>query len=86
VVVGSNVVLGLGVLLGSTFHRPGKTGFPTIGDNVEIWAKASVLGPIEVGDGAVIGAHALVLHDVPPGAVARGVPAEAYIDGQRHVR
>lgn len=72
---GENVVLGIGVLLGSTFHRPGKTGFPTIGDNVEIWAKASVLGPAHVGDHAVIGAHALVLHDVPPGAVARGVPA-----------
>ncbi|MGH2835774.1 MAG: hypothetical protein ACRDKD_06130 [Solirubrobacteraceae bacterium] len=81
-VIGSNVVLGLGVLLGSTFHRPSKTGFATIGDNIEIWAKASVLGPIHVGDGAIVGAHALVMHDVPPGAVARGVPAEAYIDSE----
>ncbi len=82
VVTGSNVVLGLGVLLGATFHRPEKTGFPVIGSNVEIWAKASVLGPVHVGDGAVVGAHALVLHDVPPGAVARGVPARAYLDGR----
>ena len=79
---GENVVLGLGVLLGSTFHRPSKTGLPTIGDSVEIWAKASVLGPVYVGDHAVVGAHALVLHDVPPGAVARGVPAQAYMDGE----
>jgi serine O-acetyltransferase len=82
VVIGSNTVLGLAVLLGSTIHRPERTGFPTIGDNVEIWAKASVLGPIHVGDGAIIGAHALVMHDVPAGAVARGVPAQMYIDGE----
>ena len=82
VVMGSNTVLGLAVLLGSTFHNPDKTGFPTIGDNVEIWAKASVLGPVHVGDGAIIGAHALVMHDVPAGAVARGVPAQMYIDGE----
>lgn len=82
VVMGSNVVLGLAVLLGSTFHRPSKTGFPTIGNNVEIWAKASVLGPVHVGDGAIVGAHALVMHDVPAGAVARGVPAKMYIDGE----
>lgn len=86
VVVGSNVVLGLGVLLGSTFHRPSKTGFPTVGSNVEIWAKASVLGPVHVGDGAIIGAHALVLHDVPPGVVARGVPAQFYVDGELQLR
>ena len=83
VVIGSNTVLGLGVLLGATFHDPENTGFPVLGDRVEVWAKASVLGPVHVGDGAIVGAHALVLHDVPAGAVARGVPAKMYINGEQ---
>jgi serine O-acetyltransferase len=48
---------------------------PTIGDDVQILAGAKVFGGITVGDGAVIGANAVVLHDVPPGAVMVGVPA-----------
>jgi len=34
-----------------------------------------VIGPVHVGAGAQIGANAVVLTDVPPGAVAVGVPA-----------
>jgi serine O-acetyltransferase len=82
VVIGRNVVIGIGVLLGAAESPSGVSGFPTIGDNVQIWAKASVLGPVHVGEGAVIGAHALVVNDVPAGAVARGVPAKSYLNGQ----
>lgn len=49
-------------------------GYPTIEDDVVIGAGARVLGPIRVGRGAVIGANAVVLRDVPPGAVVTGVP------------
>jgi hypothetical protein len=41
-------------------------------------SKASVLGPLHVGDGAFIGAHALVTGDVPAGGRVRppaAVPA-----------
>jgi serine O-acetyltransferase len=34
------------------------------------------LGDITVGDGAVIGANAVVVRDVEPGAVMGGVPAK----------
>jgi serine O-acetyltransferase len=59
----------IGVLGG---ERP---GVPRFGNNVYIGAGAKVLGPVTVGDGAVIGANAVVLEDVPPGATAVGVPA-----------
>jgi serine O-acetyltransferase len=70
---GRDLFLHGGVLLGST-----PNGFPTIGDDVTVYAKASILGPIHVGDRAVIGAHALVLDDVPPDSTARGVPAVSF--------
>ncbi len=82
VVIGRNAVIGIGVLLGAAVSPTGAGGFPTLGDDVQIWAKASVIGPVHIGDGAMIGAHALVVKDVPAGAVARGVPAKAYLNGQ----
>ena len=35
-----------------------------------------MIGPIHIGDDAVIGANALVIHDVPAGTVVGGVPAK----------
>lgn len=49
---------------------------PVIGDNVMITCGAKVLGNITVGDGAVIGANAVVIRDVEPGALMGGVPAK----------
>lgn len=55
--------------------RGGVPGGPTLDEDVLVGAGASVLGPVHVGAGASIGANAVVLHDVPPGYVAVGVPA-----------
>ncbi len=49
--------------------------FPLIGNNVTIGAGARVLGGIVVGDGAKIGANAVVIDDVLPDATMVGVPA-----------
>jgi serine O-acetyltransferase len=84
-VVGRNVRVGAAVILGYTSggRQGSDRGCPTIGDNVEIWARATIAGPISVGDGARVGASAVVLDDVPAGAVARGIPARSYIDGKQ---
>lgn len=49
---------------------------PVIGSNVMITCGAKVLGNITVGDGAVIGANAVVVRDVESGAVMGGIPAK----------
>ncbi len=46
-----------------------------IGDNVWIGEKAAILSGVTIGDGAVIGANAVVTHDVPAYSVAAGCPA-----------
>jgi serine O-acetyltransferase len=56
--------------------------FPTIGNNVYIGAGARILGAITIGDGAVIGANAVVMSDVPEGALAVGVPARIIMRGE----
>lgn len=48
---------------------------PTIGGRVDLGAGAKVLGAVRVGDQAQVGANAVVLHDLPAGCVAVGVPA-----------
>jgi len=49
--------------------------FPLIGDDVYVGAGARVLGGVTVGNGAQIGANAVVTCSVPPHSVAVGVPA-----------
>ncbi len=71
--LGDNVTLYQDVTLGGTGKDVGKR-HPTIGSNVVIGAGAKVLGPFKVGDGAKIGASAVVLKEVPPGATVVGNP------------
>lgn len=72
-VIGDDVVLRHGVTIG--LKRTGQRGAPRIGNRVDIGAGAKILGDITIGDDAVIGANAVVLKDVPPGAFAVGIPA-----------
>lgn len=75
-VIGERVTIMHEVTLG-TNTNPQRTdnGAPVIGDDVFIGAGAKILGPVRIGDGAVIAANSLVLADVPAGATAAGVPA-----------
>lgn len=72
--VGDDVMLYHGVTLGGRSMERVKR-HPTVGDGVTIGAGARVLGPVEIGECAQIGANAVVVRDVPSRAVAVGVPA-----------
>ena len=71
-IIGDRVSINPGVVIGG---RSGHKPVPVIEDDVEIGVGAKVLGPVRIGRGAIVGANAVVLHDVPPGAVVVGIPA-----------
>ncbi|MBX3249657.1 MAG: serine acetyltransferase [Myxococcales bacterium] len=52
-----------------------KPGLPVLEGRVDVGAGAKVLGGVNIGWGAKIGANAVVIDDVPPGATVVGVPA-----------
>ncbi|MEK2646509.1 serine O-acetyltransferase EpsC [Bdellovibrio sp. BCCA] len=70
-VIGDDCIIFHGVTLGGLKFDPVKR-HPTVGNKVLIGTGAKVLGPITVGDGAMIGANAVVVRDVPPGATMVG--------------
>jgi serine O-acetyltransferase len=69
--VGANCWINQQVTIG--FDNPEER--PVIGDGVFVYAGAKVFGNVTVGDGARIGANAVVITDVPAGCTAVGVPA-----------
>ena len=73
--VGSRVVILHNVTLGRL--RSGEASGPVVGDDAMLNAGAVIVGAISIGDGAVVGANAVVLRDVPAAHVAVGVPADA---------
>jgi serine O-acetyltransferase len=70
--IGANLQVHQGVTVGWDYRGDRR---PIVGDDVFIGAGAKVLGAVTVGDGARIGANAVVICDVPAGATAVGVPA-----------
>lgn len=71
--IGDNVMLYHGVTLGGTGKDIGKR-HPTVGNNVTIGAQTTVLGPINIGDGVVIGAESVVRRDVEAHTTVVGSP------------
>lgn len=57
-------------------EKTNERGDVVIGNDVWIGYGATILGPVTIGDGAIIGAGALVVHDVDPYAIVGGVPAK----------
>lgn len=79
--IGARCHLHQGVTLGGA-SRMRTQRHPMLGDDVLVGAGASLIGAIRVGDGAKIGAGAVVVANVPPYATVVGVPGHvvAYYD------
>jgi serine O-acetyltransferase len=76
--IGDDCTLYQGVTLGGTrpsADQAGQKRHPTLGNGVIVSSNAQVVGPFKVGDGARIGAAAVVLKEVPEGATMVGNPA-----------
>ncbi|HEV2674371.1 MAG TPA: serine O-acetyltransferase [Aliidongia sp.] len=73
--VGDDVTLYQGVTLGGTTLHKGKR-HPTLGNNVIVGSGAQVLGGFTVGEGARIGANAVVVSAVEPHTTVVGIPAK----------
>lgn len=72
-VIGQNVTIYHQVTLGGRNKSDSQP--PKVGDDVEIFAGAKLLGSVRIGEVAVIGANAVVIKDVPAFCLAVGVPA-----------
>lgn len=86
VIVGQDCLIAELVSIRDHDHTSVRTGIATrlqgevvapvrIGNNVWLGAKVTVLKGVSIGDGAIVGANAVVSSDLPRGAVAVGIPA-----------
>ena len=72
--IGSGTTIAPWVTIGL---RAGDYRGATIERNVSIGTGAKIIGAVRVGEGATIGANAVVVDDVPPGVTVVGAPARA---------
>lgn len=77
VVIKNNVTIFQNVTIGS--HGKGKLEqkkYPTIENNVTIYAGAVIIGGITIGENSIVGANTVVNIDVPPNSIAVGIPCK----------
>ena len=84
---GESCLIGPNVVMRTAGHRFDNPGLPIrkqghiskniiLGDDIWVGSNVVILGGVEIGKGAIIGAGAVVTKNVPPMALAVGVPAE----------
>jgi serine O-acetyltransferase len=79
VVLGGITVIGRNATIcpwASIGCRQGSFVGPTLGDDVFVGTHSSILGTMQVGEGATIGAGSVVTDDVAAGTTVAGVPAK----------
>ena len=81
--IGDRVTLYQGVTLGGTGFARGKR-HPTLEDDVTVGSGAKLLGPVNVGRGAKVGANTVVIEDVPANSTVVGNPGHPVrVEGRR---
>ena len=72
--IGQRVTIYQNVTIGLKRNFPGvnESFYPTIDDDVTVYAGAVIVGAIHVGERSVVGANALLSCDVPPDSVVIG--------------
>jgi serine O-acetyltransferase len=70
--IGAHFICYQGVTVGDSGKGDGQ---PVLGNWVKASAGAKILGGIEIGAGALVGANSVVLSPIPSGGVAVGAPA-----------
>ena len=71
-VIGENCVIESNVTIGGRNNNP---KVPVIGSNVFVGTGARILGDVHIGDNSIVGANAVVIHDVPANCSVAGIPA-----------
>lgn len=85
--IGDNVMMGPDVVILTHTHNIDRQDIPmghqgsriakvTIGNDVWIGMRSIIMPGIKIGNGAVVGAGAVVTKDVPDFAIVGGVPAK----------
>lgn len=89
-IIGENVSISAGTWLITGTHDMNDPLFPdayspiVIGNYAWIGVRATILGGVTIGEGAVVMAGAVVTRDVPPFAVVGGVPARVIRQRELH--
>ncbi len=76
IIIHADAIIGERCNIGSCVTIGGDgDGVPIIGDDVYLSTGSKIIGNVKIGDGAIVGANAVVLQDVQPFSVVVGVPA-----------
>ena len=91
IIIGNNVLTGTNILISDNSHGDNSVqnmkvppikrtlyskGEIKIDDNVWIGNNVCIFGNVHIGEGAIIGANAVVTKDIPPFSIAVGIPAK----------
>ncbi len=79
----SNILIGHGTVIGDdclifhevTLGHGAEPGMPAIGDRVDLYVGARILGGVRVGDDVQVGANCVVTRNVPPNSVVLQAPS-----------